>query len=134
MKKIHFYIITSQGGIADGVRPPQEGNIIAAVERPKTKVIGENPSGLPVEAFDNLLAKATALGFGLNRGHGFTDGNKRTSFMAMVLMLYVNGANMIVPPAMTKYHHMVADNKISEKEFLGVVKRLAYSNRIIGVW
>jgi hypothetical protein len=97
-------------------------------------VIGENPAGEPVEAFDNLLAKACALCYELNRGHGFTDGNKRTSLMSMVLMLWINGADMILPRAMTKYLLMVAEDRMTEKEFLNAIRRYAYSNRFVGVW
>lgn len=132
VKKIHDWIIESQGGVADGVRPPQEGNIYAAVERPKTRLTSENPDK-PFVPFDGLLAKATALGYSLNQGHGFTDGNKRTALMSMWTMLYLNGVELTLPPIMAKYSILVADDKMTEEEYLTVVKRYASSSRL-GVW
>lgn len=134
VKKIHSWVIESQGGTADGVRPPQEGNIYAAVDRPKTKLIGDNPSGEPVEPFETLLAKATALGYGLNRGHGFTDGNKRTALMSMWMMLYLNGVQFAIPHVMAKYSILVADKRMTEEQYLAAIRRYASSNRFSAWW
>jgi death on curing protein len=127
IKKIHNYIIESQGGVADGVRPLNEGNIQGASERPKTK-IRQKPPDRPMEPFSDLIAKTTALGYALNKFHGFTDGNKRTSLMCMVLMLYVNGADMVIPTSMTKYLLLVAQDRMSEEDFEKVIRRFSSSS------
>lgn len=124
-------MIESQGGIADGVRPLNEGNIQGAAERPRTKLRQKDPTERPMEPFDSLITKTTALGYSLNRWHGFTDGNKRTSLMCMVMMLYVNGADMVIPTNMTKYLLLVAEDRMSEEDFVKVIRRLSSSNRWI---
>jgi death-on-curing family protein len=133
IKKIHDFIIESQGGVADGQRPLNEGNIKAAAERPWTKLNKSDPAK-HFEPFSSLCAKVTALGYALNRWHGFTDGNKRTSLMCMVLMLYANGAEMTVPVSMTKSLIKVADDRMSEEDFEKVIRRLSSSNKWAHRW
>ena len=78
---LHDRIIDTSGG-STGVR--DFGQIAAAVSQPKATFDG-------ADLYPDLLAKAAALAFGLVRGHGFVDGNKRIGHAAMQLFLQLNG-------------------------------------------
>lgn len=56
----------------------------AAVLRPMTSAFGE-------DAYPTVLDKAAALFHSLSRNHAFMDGNKRTSTVAMIVFLRLNG-------------------------------------------
>lgn len=56
----------------------------AAIERPKTSAFG-------VDAYPTIVEKAAALFHSLSRNHAFVDGNKRTSTVATILFLRMNG-------------------------------------------
>ncbi|MDL1901268.1 type II toxin-antitoxin system death-on-curing family toxin [Anaerolineae bacterium CFX9] len=60
----------------------------AAVQRPAASAFGE-------DAYPTLNEKAAALLHSLARNHPFTDGNKRTSAVAAIFMLEVNGSRVI---------------------------------------
>lgn len=60
------------------------GLLASALARPATTVMG-------VEAYPQLAAKAAALLESVARFHPLIDGNKRTAWTLMVLMLWING-------------------------------------------
>lgn len=43
------------------------------------------------KAIDDIAACAAAYGFGIAKNHAFSDGNKRTAFVTMVVFLERNG-------------------------------------------
>jgi death on curing protein len=60
------------------------GLLASALARPATTVMG-------VEAYPQLGTKAAALMESVARFHPMIDGNKRTAWTLMVLMLWING-------------------------------------------
>ena len=60
------------------------GLLASALARPATTVMG-------VEAYPQLEMKAAALMESVARFHPLIDGNKRTAWTLMVLMLWING-------------------------------------------
>ncbi|MCU0482241.1 MAG: type II toxin-antitoxin system death-on-curing family toxin [Anaerolineae bacterium] len=56
----------------------------SAVLRPMTSAFGE-------DAYVTIHDKAAALFHSLSRNHAFVDGNKRTSVLATILFLELNG-------------------------------------------
>jgi death on curing protein len=83
---IHQDQIERYGG-SQGVRDP--GQLEAALYRPQT--------GYYTEA----LEEAAALWESLDQNHPFIDGNKRTTFAAMVTFLAINGIELAADPAAT---------------------------------
>ncbi|MGJ9402145.1 type II toxin-antitoxin system death-on-curing family toxin [Arthrobacter sp. KK5.5] len=60
------------------------GLLVSALARPATSVRGE-------EAYPELTVKAGALLESIPRFHPLIDGNKRTAWTLMALMLWING-------------------------------------------
>lgn len=60
------------------------GLLASALARPATTVMG-------AEAYPGMAMKAAALLESLARFHPLIDGNKRTAWTLMVLMLWING-------------------------------------------
>lgn len=56
----------------------------SAVLRPQSSAFGQ-------DAYPTMIDKAAALFHSLSRNHAFVDGNKRTSVVAMLLFLRING-------------------------------------------
>lgn len=77
---IHLDQIREHGGLA-GIR--DENALEAALARPRQKWHYEPDSAIP--------ELAAAYGFGLSRSHPYRDGNKRVSFVVMVVFLELNG-------------------------------------------
>lgn len=67
-----------------GFRIRDIGLLAAALARPGTTVLG-------AEAYPQLPMKAAALLESVARFHALIDGNKRTAWTLMVLMLWING-------------------------------------------
>ena len=84
-----------------------EGLLESARSRPQNKfAYGE----------DDMAALAAAYAFGLARNHAFVDGNKRISFLAMMLFLRRNGVAFSPKPAeATSVIIEVAAGNISEE-------------------
>jgi len=78
---LHQEIIERSGGSA-GVR--DQGLLESAVYRPQASFGGE-------DLYPDLFSKAAALGYSIIKNHPFVDGNKRTGFEAMRLLLRLNG-------------------------------------------
>ena len=81
---IHEALIKRYGG-SGGIR--DRGLLESAVFRPQTTVFGE-------EAYPALFEKCAVLGYSIIQNHPFLDGNKRTGFAAMHLMLLINGYDL----------------------------------------
>jgi death-on-curing protein len=77
---VHLDQIREHGGLA-GVR--DENSLEAVLARPRQKWHYEPRSDIPT--------LAAAYGYGLSRGHPYRDGNKRVSFLVMVVFLQLNG-------------------------------------------
>ena len=81
---LHQQIIAVSGGGA-GVR--DQGLLESAVYRPQASFGGR-------DLYPDLFSKVAALGHSLISNHPFVDGNKRTGFEAMRLMLRLNGYDL----------------------------------------
>jgi death-on-curing protein len=79
--RIHERVIERTGG---NPAIHDIGKIESAVAQPRMTF-----DGRPL--YPTIVEKAAALGYSLNRNHGFQDGNKRTSHAAMELFLLRNG-------------------------------------------
>jgi death-on-curing protein len=81
---IHDQQIAEHGG-ADSVR---DMNVIeSAIARPRQLINLRHPA-------PDVAALAAALAFALAKNHGFVDGNKRTSAVAMETFLALNGLKL----------------------------------------
>lgn len=80
----HTELIKRYGGSQD-VR--DRGLLESAVFRPQASAFGQ-------EAYSTLFEKCAVLGYSLIQNHPFLDGNKRTGFAAMHLMLLINGYDL----------------------------------------
>ena len=80
----HTELVRRYGG-SHGIRA--QGLLESAIFRPQASAFGE-------EAYPTLLEKCAASGHSLIQNHPFIDGNKRTGFAAMHLMLLINGYDL----------------------------------------
>jgi death on curing protein len=78
---LHDRILQQSGGLAGLL---DENLLESAVYRPQVTFGGK-------ELYADLFSKVAALGHSLIQNHPFADGNKRTGFAAMRLMLRLNG-------------------------------------------
>lgn len=77
---LHFQQLKRFGGLY-GIRDP--GAIDSALARPINQWAYEQAR--------DVATLAAAYGYGLARGHGYSDGNKRVAFVAMAVFLELNG-------------------------------------------
>jgi len=81
---IHKRAVETYGG-SPGLR---DRNLLeSAIARPRTSAFGQ-------DAYPSLLSKAAALLHSIVKNHPFIDGNKRTAFGAMHIMLLANGHDL----------------------------------------
>lgn len=81
---LHKRVIETSGG-SQGVR--DQGLLESAVYRPQASFGG-------ADLYPDLFSKAAALGHSIIKNHPFVDGNKRTGFEAMRLLLRMNGFDL----------------------------------------
>ncbi len=84
---IHEAQLVEHGG------PPairDQGMLESALGRPQNRWAYES---------GDLATMAAAYGYGIARNHPFIDGNKRTSLMAIFVVLGLNGVDFDVPEA-----------------------------------
>lgn len=81
---VHEMLIKRYGG-SQGIF--NQGLLESAVFRPQATAFGQ-------EAYPTLFEKCACIGYSLIQNHPFTDGNKRTGFAAMHLMLLINGYDL----------------------------------------
>ena len=74
------------------------------------------------DLYPTLPEKAAALFFGLNKGHGFRDGNKRIALLATVVFVGLNGCRLMADDA-TLYgvSLAVAEGEIQQDELMHLV-------------
>lgn len=85
---LHDAQIAEHGGL-DGVRSLDA--VLAALARAETKACYVEPE-------PDAAALAAAYAYGLARSHGFSDGNKRTAWLAARLFLAANGYRLVFGP------------------------------------
>ncbi|MEN9360398.1 MAG: death-on-curing protein [Verrucomicrobiota bacterium] len=84
---VHERQLAEHGG-GSGIRA--QDMLDSALMRPQQKwAYGQPPPDLP--------ALAAAYAFGIARNHPFVDGNKRTAWVALRLMLKLNGCDLQAP-------------------------------------
>jgi len=81
---VHTELVRRYGG-SHGIR--DQGLLESATFRPQASAFGE-------DAYPTLFEKCAVLGYSLIKNHPFIDGNKRTGFAAMHLMLLINGYDL----------------------------------------
>lgn len=81
----HKALIKRYGG-SQGVR--DRGLLESAVLRPQASAFAQ-------EAYPDLFEKCAVLGYSIIQNHPFVDGNKRTGFAAMHLILLINSYDLI---------------------------------------
>ena len=103
---IHDRQIAEHGGL-DGVR--DLGPIESALARPQNLAAYGSPDAADL---------AAAYAFGLARNHGFTDGNKRITWVAARLFLADNGCRLAFDKAdAVRTVEALAGGQLSEAEF-----------------
>lgn len=80
---LHEESLAMFGG-ARGMR--DEGLLESALARPVNQFLYEKA--------DNLAGLAAAYGFGIAKNHAFVDGNKRAAYLAMGLLVAMNGKRL----------------------------------------
>jgi death-on-curing protein len=85
---IHAVQLEQHGGLP-GIR--DVGALESAIARPRHQ--------WHYDVANDVHACAAAYGFGLAKNHGFSDGNKRTAFVAMGVFLLRNGVTMTATEA-----------------------------------
>lgn len=81
---LHKRIIETSGG-SQGTR--DGGLLESAVYRPQASFGG-------ADLYPDLFSKAASLGHSIIKNHPFLDGNKRTGFESMRLLLRINGFDL----------------------------------------
>lgn len=81
---IHAALIKRYGG-SRGIR--DRGLLESAVFRPQASAFSQ-------DAYSTLFEKCAVLGHSIIKNHPFFDGNKRTGFATMHLMLLINGYDL----------------------------------------
>lgn len=106
VEAIHLDQIREHGGLG-GLR--DENALESALARPRQKWAYQRNADL------QLLA--AAYGFGLCRNHPFRDGNKRVTFLAMVVFLELNGLRVTAEDAdVVATMVALADGNVSKEE------------------
>ena len=114
----HAALIKRYGG-SHGIR--DEGLLKSAVFRPQTSAFGQ-------DAYPTFFEKCAVLGYSLIQNHPFVDGNKRTGFATMHLMLLINGYDLTsAKKGEAEMAEDVASGKMSEGEISVWLKKYSKS-------
>ena len=106
LRLLHDESLAQHGG-ASGLR--DEGLLDSALARPLNLVAYGDP---------DVIALAAAYGWGLAKNHPFVDGNKRTAFLAVGLLLRLNGHRLTASqPDATLTVLRLAASEITEPDF-----------------
>ncbi|OGU03461.1 MAG: death-on-curing protein [Gemmatimonadetes bacterium RBG_16_66_8] len=112
VEAIQADLLNRHGG-RPGVR--DEHLLESALARPRTNW-GYQPDM-------DLAALAAAYGYGLARNHAFVDGNKRIAFMAMFVLLGLNGYELDAPePEVVRIMLDVASGAAGEQQMADWVR------------
>jgi death on curing protein len=110
---LHDESLAEHGG-APGIR--DEGLLDSALARPLQLASHGDPP-------PDLAALAASYGVGLAKNHGFVDGNKRAAFLAVGLLLGINGFRLLASQAdATLTMLAVAAGEIDEQAFAGWIR------------
>ena len=110
---IHEDQLSEHGGLA-GIR--EEGAIESGLARPRHRYAY-------AEEETDAAAMAAACGFGLCRGYGYRDGNKRTAFQVMYVFLRLNGRWLDAPePEVVEVMLDVASGKLGEEQLAAWIR------------
>ena len=82
---MHNKLIEESGG-SDGIR--EDGLLESALNAPYHEFVG-------FSNYPTIEEKAARLGYGTIKNHPFVDGNKRTGTHIMLLLLYINGVELV---------------------------------------
>lgn len=117
---LHQEIMERSGGGA-GVR--DQGLLESAVYRPQASFGGE-------DLYPDLFSKVAALGHSIIKNHPFVDGNKRTGFETMRLMLRLNGHDLRASLD-AKFNFVIAitEGKLKEQAIADWLKRCSRRRR-----
>jgi death-on-curing protein len=111
---LHGESLAEHGG-GEGIR--DQGLLESALARPQNLDLYGEPD------FADLAA---SYGFGLAKNHAFVDGNKRASFLAVGLFLYLNGYQLKATQAdATLTVLALASSDITEDEFATWIRQHA---------
>lgn len=114
---IHFQQLQRFGG-RYGVR--DENVIASALARPRNLRADDNAT--------DVATLAAAYGYGLTRGDGYVDGNKRTGFVAMAVFLDLNGWSLQAPePEVVQFMLAVASGELAETDFAAWVREAIHA-------
>jgi death-on-curing protein len=109
---IHFQQLKRFGG-RYGIR--DAGAIDAARARPQNLLANGDKA--------DLSDLAAACGYGLTRGHGYVDGNRRIGFMVMAIFLEVNGFHLEAPePEVVRVMLAFASGELTQAELAAWVR------------
>lgn len=81
-------LATKTFGGSEGIR--DRGLIESAIEQPQASFGG-------AYLHDNISHMAAAYYYHISESQGFSDGNKRTGFLAMFSFLRLNGCDLLIP-------------------------------------
>ena len=110
---IHFQQLQRFGG-RYGVR--DAGALDSALARPQNLLAYQSDAD-PADL-------AASYGFGLTRGHGYVDGNKRIGFLAMAVFLEINGYRLEAPePDVVRVMLAVASGALAQTELAAWVRK-----------
>ena len=113
---LHQQVIEESGG---SVELRDQGLLESAVYRPQGSFGGQ-------EFYPDLFSKVGALGHSLISNHPFVDGNKRTGFEAMRLMLRLNGHDLRASEnEKFEFTMEIAKGKLNEAEIADWLKKHA---------
>ncbi len=82
---LHNKLIEESGG-SDGIR--EDGLLESALNAPYHEFAG-------FSNYPTIEEKAARLGYGIIKNHPFVDGNKRIGTHIMLLLLYINGVELV---------------------------------------
>ena len=78
----------------------------------------------------DIVALAVRLLAGLSQAHAFEQGNKRTSFIAMVEFLMINGCDLGIDDMISWADEVVAlvEHRSTEEDFVRVIRPFVVSS------
>lgn len=118
---LYQQIIERTGGKA-GLR--DQGLLESAAYRPQASFGGQ-------DLYPDLFSKAAALGHSIIANHPFVDGNKRTGFETMRLMLRLNGYDLHASlHAKFNFVVSIAKGELSQQEIADWLKRHSHRRRL----
>ena len=111
IRAIHEEQLAEHGG-APGVR--DEGLLESALARPQHLAAYDQP---------DIADLAAAYGYGIARNHPFVDGNKRTAFVAVELVLALNRLALTADDASCLFTTLaLAEGDLSEADFAAWIR------------